>query len=193
MPPYSINKQPALSKQQAIELERQLASYANMLDSLVRIPFTRQGIGADAAIGTVPIVGDLAGFGLSAFAIYKAWQIGVPLQKLTPAMRLALLDATVGFVPVVGDVMDVFIRPSRKALNIVHTHLREVHGLPNDDHMLHPFLHRKLELKQQQSAFWRNPLVAWVWLRIPDILGLLVLIWFAFSLYWAIRWISGFI
>ena len=35
----------------AIALSRQLATYANVMDSLVRIPFTRQGIGADAAVG----------------------------------------------------------------------------------------------------------------------------------------------
>lgn len=180
-----------LTKQQAIALERQLASYSNILDSLVRIPFTRQGIGADAALGTVPIVGDLAGLGLASFAILKAWQAGVPLHKLTPAIRLALPDVTVGVIPVVGDVMDVFIRPSRKALTIVHTHLREVHGIQSDDHLVHPFLHRKLEQRQQHSVFWRHPVVAWLWLHIPDILGLLLLSWFAFTLYLVIRWIAG--
>lgn len=185
-----MQRQP-LTKQQAIELERQLASYTNILDSLVRIPFTRQGIGADAALGTIPVVGDLAGLGLASFAIFKAWQAGVPIHKLMPAVRLALLDVTVGFVPVVGDVMDVFIRPSRKALGIVHTHLREVHGLHNDDHMVHPFLHRKLEQRQQSSAVWRNPVISWLWLHIPDILGIVILVWFGFTLYVLLRWLGG--
>ncbi|XID74332.1 DUF4112 domain-containing protein [Alkanindiges sp. WGS2144] len=180
-----------LTKQQAIELERQLAVYANFMDSLVRIPFTRQGIGADAAIGTIPVVGDLAGLGLTSFAIFKAWQAGVPVHKLTPAIRLALLDVTVGFIPVVGDVMDVFIRPSRRALGIVHTHLHEVHGLQNDDHIVHPFLHRKLEQRQQHSKLWRNPVISWLWLHIPDLIGLLVLVWFAFTTYWLIRFVAG--
>lgn len=185
-----MQRQP-VSKQQAIELERQLAGYANMMDSLVRIPFTRQGIGADAALGTIPVVGDLAGLGLASYAIFKAWQAGVPLHKLMPAVRLAVLDVTVGIVPVVGDVMDVFIRPSRKALGIVHAHLREVHGLQNDDHIVHPFLHRKLEQRQQTSAVWRNPVISWLWLRIPDILGLIILIWFCFTLYVLLRWLGG--
>lgn len=179
-----------LTKQQAIALERQLASYANILDSLVRIPFTRQGIGADAALGTIPVVGDLAGLGLASFAIFKAWQAGVPWHQLMPAVRLALLDVTVGFIPVVGDVVDVFIRPSRKALDIVHNHLRTVHGLHNDDHMVHPFLHRKLEQYQQTSAIWRNPAVRWLWLHIPDILGIVILAWFGFTLYALIHWLG---
>ncbi len=182
-----------ITKQQAIELERQLANYANILDSLVRIPFTRQGIGADAALGTIPIVGDITGLGLTLFAISKAWQAGVPLHKLSPALRLAALDATVSFIPVVGDILDVFIRPSRKALDIVHLHLKEVHGLTHDDHLIHPILHRKLEQRQQSSAFWRNPVVSWLWLRIPDILGLILIVWFVVTVFFAIRWLNGMI
>ncbi len=47
-----------------------------------------------------------------------------------------------------------------------------------DAHVVHPFLHEKLEQKQQHSAFWRNPVVAWIWIHIPDILGLLFLDYF---------------
>jgi hypothetical protein len=180
-----------LTKQEAIALERHLAGFSNVLDSLVRIPFTKQGIGADAAIGTVPVVGDITGFGLAMYAIYRAWQAGVPIYKLLPAIRLAILDITVGVIPVVGDVLDVFIRPSRKALEIVHGHLKEVHGIESDDHMVHPYLHRKLEEKQQNSAFWRNSVVSWLWLRIPDLLGFIIIIWFFISLYFAINWLIG--
>lgn len=178
-----------LTKAEAIALERHLASYSNVLDSLVRIPFTKQGIGADAAIGTVPVVGDTIGFAMAMYAIYRAWQAGVPIHKLLPAIRLAILDVTVGIIPIVGDIMDVFIRPSRKALEIVHVHLKEVHGIESDDHIVHPYLHRKLEQKQQTSAFWRHPWVSWLWLRIPDLLGLIVIIWFIVTLYFAGRWV----
>ena len=61
-----------LSQQEVIRLERDLAKYANIMDSLVRIPFTKQGVGADAALSTVPIAGDVAGFVLTCYAIYKA-------------------------------------------------------------------------------------------------------------------------
>jgi hypothetical protein len=178
-------------RQQAMLLQRQLATYANTMDSLVRIPFTRQGVGADAAVGVVPVVGDVAGLALAGYAIVRAKQIGVPLHKLTPAIRLAFLDIGVGFVPMVGDMADVFIRPSRRAVNIVNDHLRELHGIESTDHTDHPVLHRVLEQKQQQSAFWRNPVVAWFWLRIPDFLGVLVLLWLVFSVYWVASWLIG--
>ena len=75
-------EQKKMSQQDVIRLERDLAKYANMM----RIPFTKQGVGADAALSTVPIAGDIAGFALTCYAIYKAKQIGVPQEKLSPVL-----------------------------------------------------------------------------------------------------------
>ncbi|UUS58509.1 MULTISPECIES: DUF4112 domain-containing protein [Acinetobacter] len=172
-----------MSKQEVIRLERDLAKFANMMDSVVRIPFTRQGVGADAALSTIPVAGDIAGFVLTCYAVYKAKQIGVPQAKLNGVMKLAVIDAVVGFIPVAGTIFDVFIRPSRKALDVVHTHIREEYQISTDQHVVHPFLHEKLEQKQQQSAFWRNPVVAWIWIHIPDILGMIFLLVFIFAIY----------
>ena len=44
-----------LTQQQVIALERDLAKFATMMDSAVRIPFTKQGIGADAALSTIQL------------------------------------------------------------------------------------------------------------------------------------------
>ena len=175
-----------LSQQEVIRLERDLAKFANMMDSVVRIPFTKQGVGADAALSTVPVAGDLAGFALTCYAIYKARQIGVPQSKLNPVMKLAVMDAVVGFIPVAGTIFDVFIRPSRKALDIVHDHIREEYQIRSEHHVVHPFLHEKLEQKQQQSAFWRNPIVTWIWIHIPDILGTIFLVLFILAIGWGV-------
>ena len=175
-----------LSTQEVIRLERDLAKFANIMDSVVRIPFTKQGMGADAALSTIPVAGDVAGFVLTCYAVYKAKQIGVPQAKLNGVVKLAVMDAVVGFIPIVGTVFDIFIRPSRRALDVVHTHIQEEYQIHSDDHVVHPFLHEKLEQKQQQSAFWRNPIVAWIWLHIPDILGLLVLILIGFAMWFGI-------
>ncbi len=142
-----------LTEQQVIALERDLAKFATMMDSAVRIPFTKQGIGADAALSTIPIAGDVAGFALTCYAIYKAKQIGVPQHKLTPVIKLAVVDAVVGFVPVAGTIFDIFIRPSRKALDVVHTHIREEYAIQSDIHVVHPYLHEKLEKEAAELSF----------------------------------------
>ena len=182
--------QKKLTQQQAIAVERDLAKFANTMDSLVRIPFTKQGLGADAALSTIPFVGDVAGFVLTLYAFKKAREVGVPQYKLKGVVRLAIMDMLVGFVPIVGTLFDVFIRPSRKTLDIVHEHIREEYQVYSDIHVVHPFLHESLEQKQKTSAFWRNPIVSWIWLRIPDLLGIAVLIllviavWAGFSYLW---------
>ncbi|WP_297422578.1 DUF4112 domain-containing protein [uncultured Acinetobacter sp.] len=181
-----------MSRQEVIRLERDLAKFANMMDSVVRIPFTKQGVGADAALSTVPIAGDLAGFALTCYAIYKARQLGVPQQKLNPVIQLALMDAVVGFIPVAGTIFDVFIRPSKKALAVVHQHIQDEYDIQSDYHIVHPFLHEELEKKQQNSRFWRNPVVAWLWVHIPDLLGVVFLVIFAIALYFGVIWMLDF-
>ena len=185
-----MSEQPKkLSQQEVIRLERDLAKFANMMDSVVRIPFTKQGVGADAALSTIPVAGDVAGFVLTCYAIYKAKQIGVPQSKLAPVVRLAMMDAVVGFIPVLGTVFDVFIRPSRKALAIVHDHIREEYQIRSESHVTHPFLHERLEHKQQSSAFWRNPVVAWIWLHLPDLLGVVFIVLLAIAMWLGLSWL----
>ena len=185
-----MGQEKKLATQDVIRLERDLAKFANMMDSVVRIPFTKQGVGADAALSTIPIAGDVAGFIVTCYAVYKAKQIGVPQSKLNGVLKLAVMDGVVGLIPIVGTIFDIFIRPSRRALDVVHDHIRTEYQIQSDDHIVHPFLHEKLEQKQQNSAFWRNPIVVWVWLHIPDLLGLIVLIliglamWFGLNVLW---------
>ncbi len=185
-----MGQEKKLATQDVIRLERDLAKFANMMDSVVRIPFTKQGVGADAALSTIPVAGDVAGFILTCYAVYKAKQIGVPQSKLNGVLKLAVMDGVVGLIPIVGTIFDIFIRPSRRALEVVHDHIRTEYQIQSDDHVMHPFLHEKLEQKQQNSAFWRNPIVAWLWLHIPDLLGLIVLIligfamWFGLNIVW---------
>lgn len=178
-----MTEQKKLTEHEVIKLERDLAKFANMMDSVVRIPFTKQGVGADAALSTIPFAGDAAGFALTCYAIYKARQIGVPQHKLNPVIKLAAIDAVVGFVPVIGTVFDVFIRPSRKALDIVHEHIREEYQIQSQSHVVHPYLHERLEQKQQHSAFWRNPIVSWIWLHLPDLIGIVFIVFFVAALW----------
>ncbi len=178
-----MTEQKKLTEHEVIKLERDLAKFANMMDSVVRIPFTKQGVGADAALSTIPFAGDAAGFALTCYAIYKARQIGVPQHKLNPVIKLAAMDAVVGCIPVAGTLFDIFIRPSRKTLDIVHEHIREEYQIQSQSHLIHPYLHEALERKQQQSAFWRNPVVSWIWLHLPDLIGLIFLIFLVAGLW----------
>lgn len=180
-----------LTRDQVIEMERGLAKFANTMDSFVRVPFTKQGIGADAALSTIPVAGDVAGLLLTGYAFVLGRKLGVPMRQLSPAVRLALIDLVVGVVPVAGTVMDVFLRPSRKTLEIVRNHLQLEYGINETAHIDRPFMHESLQKKQQQSKIWRNPVLAWIYLHVPDILGLIVLILLAVALWAGVIWIIG--
>jgi len=181
-----------LTDAEVIQAERKLAKFANFMDSVVRIPFTRQGIGADAALSTIPFAGDVAGLALTGYAFIQGLQMGVPASKMFPAIRLAVADLFIGFIPFAGTLVDIFIRPSRRTLNIVHEHIRTEYDLPNDFHVERPFLHEALETRQKTSRFWRNPVISWLWLHIPDFLGVIVLGFIAVLLYWGFKWFLGF-
>ncbi|MBV7435061.1 DUF4112 domain-containing protein [Cardiobacteriaceae bacterium TAE3-ERU3] len=170
-----------MSRNELIARERKLAKYANMMDSMIRIPFTRKGVGLDALLSLVPVLGDAAGFILTLYTFRQARAMGLPAKKLTPALRLAVLDAFVGSVPVIGTLFDIFIKPSRRTLELVRDHLAENEGITDTSHIEHPFLHEKLSEKQKKSKFWRNPVAAWAWLHMSDILlvvfiGLVILL-----------------
>jgi len=180
-----------LTREQVIATERKLAKFANTMDSLVRIPFTQQGIGADAALSTVPIAGDVAGLILTGYAFILGRQLGVPVSKMTPAIKLAFIDMVVGVVPAVGTLLDIFIRPSRKTLTIVHQHLQDEYGIDDTMHLQRPFLHESLEQRQKNSKLWRNPVVAWLYLHIPDILGIIVLLLLGWLMWSVGSWVLG--
>jgi len=88
--------------------------FAVLMDDLLRIPGTSQGIGMDAVIGLVPGVGDLAGSGLSGVIMYEAVRERVPIPVLARMAWNLLLDALLGLIPGVGDLVDVAHRANRR-------------------------------------------------------------------------------
>ncbi|NJO71926.1 MAG: DUF4112 domain-containing protein [Oscillatoriales cyanobacterium RM1_1_9] len=102
---------------------KQLRNLSNLLDNAIRIPGMSRGIGLDPIIGLIPGGGDLVGGALSAYIIFKAFQLGVPQPTL---MRMASNIATetlVGTVPVFGDVFDVAWRANVKNVELLESHL----------------------------------------------------------------------
>ena len=86
-------------------------------DEAFRVPFTQFRFGLDAILGLIlPGVGDsalaLAGVPL----IYAAWRRGHRWRVLLLMSLNVLLDATVGAVPIVGDVFDFFWKAQTKNL-----------------------------------------------------------------------------
>lgn len=93
-----------------------------LLDDLVRIPGTEQGLGLDALLGLIPGVGDTAtGLGSMALLVL-ALRKRVPTVVLVKMLGNIGIDVLSGTVPVLGDLFDVAFRSNRRNLELIEKH-----------------------------------------------------------------------
>ena len=96
---------------------------AHLMDSVVTIPGTNVRVGLDAALGLVPVVGDLLSQAVASYIIWEARRLGVSRLTLARMIGNSALDTLVGMVPFAGDVFDVMYRANRKNLVLLREHL----------------------------------------------------------------------
>lgn len=178
-------------RQEIIRRERHLAKYANTMDCLFCIPFTKQGVGLDAILSLIPFIGDIAGLLLTLKAFRMGKELGVPEHKMRPAVYLAFADMLLGMIPVLGTLIDVFLQPTYRTMKIINEHVRSEYGIDSTLHLERPFMHAGLEKKQEKSAFWRHPVVAWIYLHLPDFFGLIMLILMGWAAVALTKWAWG--
>ena len=143
-------------RQEIIRRERELAKYANTMDSLFCIPFTKQGIGVDAILSLIPFVGDIAGLLLTMKAFRMGRELGVPDHKMRPAVYLAFADMVLGMIPVVGTLIDIFLQPSRRTLKVINEYVRSEYGVDCDLHLERPFMQRLWRRNSSNQIFGVN-------------------------------------
>jgi hypothetical protein len=102
---------------------RRMEFMAKLLDGAFAIPGTNQRFGVDAIIGLVPGFGDIVTTLLSSYVIWEARNLGVSRVALgRMAINLAV-HATVGAVPVIGDLFDAVFRVNQRNMRIVRSEL----------------------------------------------------------------------
>lgn len=102
-----------------------LDSASVLLDSRFRIPGTDIRFGFDFLIGLVPFVGDLVTFGFSGLMVVAMARHGASGMVVVKMLWNILLDATVGSVPVVGDLFDLQYKANRRNYRLLAEHYRE--------------------------------------------------------------------
>jgi hypothetical protein len=95
---------------QGVDIDR----LVKLLDDKYRVPGTNIRFGWDAIIGLVPGVGDLATTGLALVPVAVAWKSGASRWLLIRMLANVGIDATLGAIPLVGDVFDVFFKANRR-------------------------------------------------------------------------------
>lgn len=94
-----------------------------LLDDVFKIPGTKAGIGLDALIGLIPVVGDLATGLFGVWMYQEAKRLGVPATDRFKIIGHYVLDTLVGFIPFAGDLIDVAYKANRMSLDIIEKHL----------------------------------------------------------------------
>jgi uncharacterized protein DUF4112 len=114
-----------------VEHEQRLAALRRLkhfLDDAYRVPGTSIRFGWDALIGMVPWLGDVTTALMSCAIIVQAHSMGVPRVVQVRMVINVIIDLFIGFVPLFGDVADVFWKSNTKNFALLERHLGEVPG-----------------------------------------------------------------
>jgi hypothetical protein len=106
----------------AASLQR-LEKLAKLLDSALPIPATRFRIGLDGLLGFIPGIGDAAGAAMSAYMIFEAARLGLPVATLLRMAGNVAIETVIGAVPIVGDLFDIGWKANLKNFALVRGHV----------------------------------------------------------------------
>ena len=112
-----------MNKLQQLDKLRRIRKIAKLLDTAIGIPGTKFRIGLDPILGLLPGGGDLIGAGISAYMIYLAASFGLGSEKITKMVKNIALETIVGFIPIFGDIFDVYFKANIRNLDILEQHL----------------------------------------------------------------------
>ncbi|QSP94791.1 DUF4112 domain-containing protein [Marinobacter salinisoli] len=113
-----------MEAQQRAALAR-LEKFSRFTDSSIRIPFTKTTIGAEALIGLVPVVGDVAGLVLASYVLVEAQRAGASKPVKVRMLRNMAIDFFGGLLPVVGDGFDAVYKANTRNTRLLRNYLEE--------------------------------------------------------------------
>lgn len=99
---------------------RRARVFAKLMDN--QFSFFGIRFGLDNIIGLAPGVGDIAGLSMSFYLIWVAHQMELPTHKRAKMIRNVVIDTCIGFIPVLGDLGDLFFKANTKNLQILEDH-----------------------------------------------------------------------
>ncbi len=96
---------------------------ARMMDSAVRLPVIG-GVGLDALLGLLPMVGDVVSWAVSLRIIRSSLEFGLPRELIAKMIANKLTDLLLGLIPVVGDFADIGYKADLRNVALLKEHLR---------------------------------------------------------------------
>ncbi|MCZ8531035.1 DUF4112 domain-containing protein [Alteromonas sp. PRIM-21] len=92
---------------------------ANLLDTAVKLPFFPIKIGLDSIVGLIPGAGDAIMLFVSLRIVWLGKSLGMPKALVAQMVKNSAIDFGLGFIPFVGDIVDVFYKANQKNVRIM--------------------------------------------------------------------------
>ncbi len=128
---------PENAQQKAIE---SLDRLAYSMDSRFKIPGVDVALGWDSIVGLVPGIGDAASLLLSCYIVTQGIKLGAKKTTLARMFANAALDASLGSIPLFGDLFDVGFRANKKNVDLLRKDLSASTRAPRDAESARRFL-----------------------------------------------------
>ncbi len=142
---------------------RWIEKTSSLLDNAIRVPGTNFRIGLDPIIGLIPVVGEVVTLGMSAVLVLTMVRHGASGKLILKLLANALVDASIGGIPVLGDLFDFGFKANQRNVRL----LREYYH----------------EGKHQGNAWG-----VWVLVVLLAVAWVGLVVWLAV---WLFRWIAG--
>lgn len=107
------------------EAYERLSNLSRLLDDSIPVPGTDHRIGLDPLLGLLPGVGDLPATGVSAYIVLEAARLGAPRETLARMLFNLVLDATLGSIPLIGDVFDAVWKANVRNVELLESRTGE--------------------------------------------------------------------
>ncbi len=96
---------------------------ARLMDEQFKVGKFRFGL--DPILNIIPIAGDVAGFAVSAVLIATISRNGASGKVVTKMFINALLDATIGAIPILGFIFDFFYKANTRNIKLLREYYEQ--------------------------------------------------------------------
>lgn len=110
-----------IDKQNHLSVVREVTKFLETEFTIWKFKF-----GLDPILGLIPGLGDILSSILSFYIVYVAVIHKIPLSKIVRMVFNVLADLIIGSFPIIGDLLDFFIRPNVKNLAILEREIKNL-------------------------------------------------------------------
>ncbi|PIQ20410.1 MAG: hypothetical protein COW65_15190 [Cytophagales bacterium CG18_big_fil_WC_8_21_14_2_50_42_9] len=104
---------------------RWIESISTFMDNQFQLPGTNIRFGLDPLLSFIPVAGSAASFAISAGLLLTMMKHGVSRKVVIMMLGNLALDATLGSIPVIGNIFDFAFKANQRNVNLLKKHYQE--------------------------------------------------------------------